>query len=900
MIADRVPLARRLRRLVWPVSIDTEITEELAAHIELQTRRYIAAGMSEHDAIAAARERFGSIDVIRDECRVIRNDMETDMRRAELRQELRMDAEYTVRMLRRNPLFTFVGVVTMALGIGANTAIFSVLNAVLLRSLPYRFADRTMVVWNNNSRSTLALTAVAAPEYFDMKAGLRSFDAVAAITRQPSSLVGEGGEPERIMAYVVTPNMFDLLGASPSLGRAFGGDDGTPGATRVTVISHALWTRRFGGDAKVIGKAVNVAGFLRTIVGVMPPEVRFPDAPLNFLREPADLWLPSTWEQSRGGSRGNQVLAVVVRRSANATPAQAAADLAAMSARFRAEFPNRYASESAKGWSLIAIPLREQMVGSVRTALFVISAAVGLILLIACVNVANLLLARGATRQREIAVRMALGAARARLVRQLLTESTILAILGGALGIVLAWAGVRLIVRLDGGEIPRLAETSVDGMVLLYSMGLTLVAGLIVGIVPALQQSAGNVRGALGEAPRGSSSGRAGGRLRRALVAAQVAMALLVLVAAGLLGRSFVALQGVRPGFSSADVFTFQLNPPVSRYDSASKLIALYEQVRSATAAIPGVSEVSAVYPLPMGSDHWSGTFTVEGEPTGPTVPLPHAEYAVAMPGYFHAARIPLIAGRDFETTDRPATPAVAVVDEELARKHWPNQSAINKRINADAQPGEWATVIGVVGHVHNVGPQSEGEPQLYLPYLQHAARTMSVVARTTAPISSIAAPVRAAIKSLDADLPVAKLGSMDDIVFRALSKQRFNTLLLGVFAATALILASIGLYGVMAFLVSQRTREIGIRMALGGEAASIRRMVLREGIVICTVGLLIGGAASLAVSRTLSGLLFGVAPNDPATYTAIGLLLLAVGAAASYGPARRATRVSPMVALHE
>jgi len=900
VIPDRVPFARRLRRLVWPVSIDKEIAEELAAHLELQRRRYIAAGMSERDAAAAAQERFGNLDLIRDECRVIRTDMETDMNRAELRQELKMDAEYTVRMLRRNPMFAFVAIITMALGIGANTAIFSVLNAVLLRSLPYRFADRTMVVWNNNSQSSLAITAVAAPEYFDLKAGLRSFDAVGAITRQSSALVADGGEPERIMSYVVTPNMFDLLGASPALGRAFGGDDGTLGAPRVTVLSHALWVRRFGADPKVIGRTVTIGGFVRTIVGVMPPAVRFPDAPIGFLREPADLWLPSTWEQSRSGSRGNQNLAVIARRSAGATPAQAVADLAAMSARFRAQFPDRYASESAKGWSLIAIPMQEQMVGSVRTALFVISAAVGLILLIACVNVANLLLARAAARQREIAVRMALGAARARLVRQLLTESTILSGFGGVLGIALAWAGIRLIIRLDGGEIPRLAGTSVDGRVLLFSIALTLIAGIIVGLVPALQQSSGNVRSTLGEAARGSTGGREGNRLRRALVAAQVGMALLVLVAAGLLGRSFIALQSVRPGFSADGVITFQLTLPFSRYDSAAKVISLFERARSATAAIPGVTEVSAVYPLPMGSDHWSGTFTVEGEPEGPNVALPHAEYAVAMPGYFHAAGIPLIAGREFASTDRAGTPAVAIVDEALARKHWPNQSAINKRINADGQPGDWATVVGVVGHVHNAGPQSEGEPQLYLAHAQHTERTLSIVARTTAPMSSVAGPVRSAIRSIDGELPVAQLGSMDAIVFRAVSRQRFNTLLLGIFAATALVLATIGLYGVMAFLVSQRTREIGIRMALGGEARSIRRMVLREGVLICLVGLVAGAGVSLAVTRTLSGLLFGVTPNDPATYTAIGVLLLAVGCAASYGPARRATRVSPIVALRE
>ena len=900
MIADRVPLARRLRRLVWPVSIDKEISEEFAAHLELQTRRYVAAGMSEEDAAAAARARFGNLDLIRDECRVIRTDMETDMNRAELRQELRMDAEYTTRMLRRNPLFACVAILTMALGIGANTAIFSVLNAVLLRSLPYRNADRAMVIWNNNSQSSLSITAVAAPEYFDLKKGLTRFDAVAAVTRQPSALVAEGGEAERVTAYVVTPNLFELLGTGPRVGRTFGGDDGTPGATRVIILSHALWMRRFGGEPAVIGRTVTVGGLIRTVVGVMPPDVRFPDAPLNFLREPADLWIPSTFEQARSGSRGNQNLAVIARRNADATPTQAASDLATMSARFRKEFPARYASEASRGWSLVAIPLREQMVGSVRTALLVISAAVGLILLIACVNVANLLLARAATRHREIAVRMALGAARARLIRQLLTESTILAAIGGVIGVMLAWVAVRLIVRLDGGAIPRLAETSVDGNVLVFSAGLTLMAGMLVGIVPALQQSGESVRTTLGEAAHGSSGGRDGNRIRRSLVAAQVAMALLVLVAAGLLGRSFIALQRVSPGFSSTDVVTLQLSIPFNKYDSAAKVVGFFDRIRTGIANIPGVTEASAAYPLPMSDDHWSGSFNVEGEPDGPNAPLPHAEYAVTMPGYFHVARIPITAGRDFDRTDGANSPGVVIVDEALAQKHWPSQSPINKRINTSGPGGSWLTVIGVVGHVHNAGPQAEGEPQIYLPYTQNPQWTMSIVAKTTAPIGSVSAPLRFAVKDVDGDVPIAKFRSMDDIVFRALSRQRFNTMLLGIFAATALVLASIGLYGVMAFLVAQRTREIGIRMALGGEARSIRRMVLREGLLICLVGLIAGGILSLAVSRTLGGLLFGVAPNDPATYLGIGGLLLAVGCAASYGPARRATRVSPSVALRE
>jgi predicted permease len=897
MIPDRLPLARRLRRVFWPISIQSEIDQELRAHIELRTRRYMEDGMTEDDARAASRLRFGNLDRVRDECRVIRVNMEADVRRAELRQELRMDAEYTLRTLRRNPLFAAVAIMTIALGIAANTAIFSVVNAVLLRSLPYRFADRAMIIWNNNSQSSLSITAVAAPEYFDMKEQLRRFDAVGAITRQPAALVADGGEPERLIGYAITPNMFDLLGVAPLVGRTFGGDDGTPAAPRVVILSYPLWMRRFGGDPKVIGKSVNVAGFMRTVVGVMPPGVRFPDAPLDFLREPADLWLPSTWEQSRGGSRGNQNLAVIARRRADATPAQAITDLASLSAGFRAAFPARYASAASKGWSLVAIPIRDQMVGSVRASLFVITAAVGLVLLIACVNVANLLLARGAARRREIAVRMALGAGRARVVRQLLTESTILALIGGAIGILLAWVGIRLILRLDAGEIPRLAATRVDGTVLLFSLGLTLLAGLLVGIVPALQQSMANVRGTLGNGGHGASVGRDGNRLRRALVAAQVAMALLVLVGAGLLGRSFLALQRVKPGFSPANVVTLAVTLPRSKYNDPTKVVSFVERLRAATAAIPGVSEASAVYPLAMGGDGWSGSFNVEGEPAGPEDPLPHAEYAAALPGYFRAMKIPLIAGRDFETTDGAASPAVVVVDETLARQHWPNQSALNKRIGS---PGQWATVIGVVGHVHNAGPQTDGEPQIYQALLQNPQSTVSVVARTAVPIASLAVPIRAVVRSLEADLPISRFRALDDLVSDAVARQRFNVLLIAIFALTALTLASIGLYGVMAFLVAQRSREIGIRVALGGEPGAIRAMVLREGMLICVAGLGVGVFLSLATSRALSGLLFGVAPSDPTTYVGIGVLLLIVGAMASFGPAHRATRVDPVVALRD
>ena len=529
---DRLTFVRRLRRNFWPVPIEREIAEELAAHIALQTRRYMDAGMTEADARREAQLRFGDYDRIRDECRIIRTDMEEAMEQRQWLQDVRIDLKLAARRLRRGPLFTAVAVLTIAIAVGANTAIFSVLDAVLLRGLPYRNADRLAMIWNNTSQSRSEHTADAAPEYFDLKEQLRAHDAVGALYPQPSALVADGGEPERLAAYVVTPNMFDLLGARPALGRAFGGDDGIPGATRVIMLSHALWMRRFGGDSSVIGRVVTVSALPRTIIGVMPADVRFPDAPVSFLREPADLWIPSTLESLRGDSRGNQILAVVARRAPNVSDAAAQADIDAVSARWRKAYPHRYASDAARNWRLDAIPVRDEMVGGVRRGLIVAAIAAGFVLLIACVNVTNLLLARGATRQREVAIHLALGAGRARLMRQLLTESAVLGCLGGVAGIVLAWLGVRVLLLLDNGHLPRLADTRLDLRALAFSLTLSIATGLLVGLIPALRQSSRDLRPSLNESARGSTDSRSSHRFRVSLVVAQIAMALVVLVGA--------------------------------------------------------------------------------------------------------------------------------------------------------------------------------------------------------------------------------------------------------------------------------------------------------------------------------------------------------------------------------
>jgi predicted permease len=893
---------RRARALFFPVPPQREVDEEIAAHLELQTRRYEAQGLSLEAARAKALGRFGDVARVRDECREIRQEMEADMRAAELLQEIRHDLAVALRAFAKQPLFTAAALLTLAVGVGANTAVFSVVNAVLLRALPYRHADRVVTVWNSYAATGLARASVAPAEVADLREQQRAFDAVAAATSQPSNLDGDASaEPERVTAYVVSPNLFDLLGTAPALGRPFAAADGQEGSPRVVLLSHALWRRRFGSDPHVVGRTMSLAGLPRTIVGVLPPAVRFPDAPLGGLRERGDVYIPYDYERARTEDRGNQRLAVFARLKPGATAADAQRDLDAIAARFRLAFPDRYDAAHAPGWRLAAEPIRDVMLGGARPALVVVAVAVGLVLLIACVNVANLLLARGAARGKEIAVRVALGARRGRLVRQLLTESAALALAGGALGVLLAWAGVRALLRLDPGGIPRLDATRVDGAALLFSLGASVLTGALFGLFPALRHSRADVRAALGETSRGTTSSRAQGRLRAGLVAAEVAMACVVLVAAALLGRSFAALERVRPGFAPASVLTMQTSLPARTYDSTYKVAAFYERLAAQLATVPGARAASVVYPLPMGGDGWGASFVLEGAPAG--APEPHAEYAVALPGYFRAMGVPLRAGRDFTADDKRGAPEVVIVDEILARRFWPGERALGKRVNLIGRPeGVYATVVGVVGHVRNGGPQEEGEPQIYMPLLQRPLTTTSIVVRRACPAAcdptALAASVRERVRAIDPALPVARVATMDDVVAGAVTRERFSALLLGVFATAALLLAAVGLYGVMAYLVAQRTAEVGIRIALGGRPADVRRLVVRQGVGIAAAGLGAGLLGALALSRSLARLLYEVRPTDPVTYVGIALLLLFVSVLASYVPARRATRIDPVNAL--
>jgi putative ABC transport system permease protein len=880
------------------------VDAELDFHVDMQIRRYLDAGLTPEAARERALQRLGDLDRARQACDAITFNMETDMHKAAWWQDLRQDISYAWRVLRRSPMFTATALATLAIGIGANTAIFSVVNAVLLRTVPYPDADRVVMIWNSYGQIGLSRAAVAAAEFADYREQQHSFVDVAAMRNQSSTLAGDcsgGGscEPERVFAYVISPQLFSLLNTKPAMGRPFTEADGRMGAEKVILLSDALWRRRFQADPAIVGRTVLVGAIPRLVVGVMPEGIRFPDAPLNFLKDPADLWIPYGWEQSRTDGRGNQNLGVIARMKPGVRLADAQRDLDRIADGFRAQFPDRYAG-AERGWHIVAVTMRDQMVGDVRPALWLLVGAVGLVLLTACANVANLLLARGTARRREIAVRSALGASRARLVRQLFIEAFVLVTGGGLLGIALAVAGVRILVRLDPGTIPRLETARLEPLVLAFAAVLTMCTALLVGLAPAIRQSRADPQSSLGEGSRGGATTPARRRLRSLLVVGEVAIAVVLLVGAGLLGRSLLAMTRIEPGFDPSGIAVAEVTLPGARYDTAARIDAFHVAFTEKLAALPGVAQSSAVYPLPMSGSGWSGSVEIETQPSLPGGPPPHAEYAVALPNYFKALQIPLHEGRDFDMRDVPGAEPVAIIDEELARRHWPGESAVGKRIGPFGKPSnnKWTTVIGVVGHVRNAGPKKEGEPQVYLSGLQQAESLLYYVARTPADVGLLPPMMREALRAIDPSLPVTKLTTMPEAMAKVMAPQRFNALMLGVFGAVALTLAAIGLYGVIALLVTQQTREIGIRLALGGRPSHVLSRILREGLVMTAAGIVIGLASAVLLSRAVSGLLFEVRPTDPLTYASIAVLFLGVAAVASYAPARRAMRVDPVEVL--
>jgi len=800
---------------------------------------------------------------------------------------IRQDTAYAVRRLAKSPGFTLVAALTLALGIGATSAIYTVVSAVLLRPLPYPEPDRLVEVdqaWKGKP------VAYYSPQNFlDVEAQAKSFERMAALDQSGVTLTGKGS-PTRLEGAFVSASFFDVMRVRPAHGRGFAAGENEPGRTMVAVLGHKLWRDRFGGDPAVVGQTIHVDREPRTVVGIAPLGFSYPEG--------VEIWLPLVYDELfRTNSRGAWYLNVVGRLVPGVSTAGAAQEVATIAARLEKAYPN--ANEGVGGG---VRSLHEATVGETRRALFVLLGAVGLVLLVACVNVANLQLARASGRASELGLRAALGAGRGRIVRQLFTESLLLALVGGVLGVLLAGAIVDGLLALAPAGVPRLAEVRVDRGVLAFAAVLSLLTSVLFGALPALQVSRRATAAALREGSRGVLGG-ARSRLRAGLVVGQIALAMVLLAGSGLLLRSFNQLRRVDPGFDARSALTFRVSLPESAYADDARRVAFHEALDSRLSALPGVVATGAVTALPLTGANFQISLTIDGRPELPPAQQPSIDVAMATPGYFNAMRIKLVRGRGITPDDDESHPQVVVLNESAVRQHFPGEDPIGKRIKLGLgrrpdKPKAGGEVVGVVRDVKRHGLAKDSQPEIYLPYAQYAAQSMAFVLRSSVPPLSLASAAEAAVHELDAQLPVVRVSTLEQVRARSISEPSFYTLLLGVFAVQALFLAALGLFGVMSYAVSQRTRELAVRLALGARQQELRRLVLREALALGAIGLLLGLGGALLLSRTLTTLLFSVSPSDPATLAVVGGLLLLTTVLAGYLPARRATRIDPVVAL--
>jgi len=803
------------------------------------------------------------------------------------------DLRYGLRALAKRPGFTTVAVVTLALGIGANTAIFSVVNAVLLRPLPYREADRLVVALHGGNNP------VSPIDFAEWRGQNTVFEQMAAAEFWSPNLTGRD-QPEQLWAVRATDNLFAMLGVEPALGRAFQTGDDQPGAAPVVVLSQRLWQRRFGGDPGVVGQTLVLDGRAHTVVGVMPRGFEFP----LFWATKAEMWAPLPLGE-RAGSRA-QSLRVFASLKPGVTRERAQVEMDAIARRLALEHPETNAKLDA-----VVTPLHQKVVGNVRPTLLVLLGAVGFVLLIGCANVANLLLARANARHREMALRLALGATRGRLVRQLLTESLLLAALGAVAGLLLAFWVVGLFVSgVPEDALPRQQAVGIDSAALAFTALLSLVTAAFFGLAPALQASRADVNEALKEGGRQASGGGARGRrLRRLLIVAEVALAMVLLAGAGLMLKSFVGLRALEPGFDQTNLLTMTVSVAGTRHAPAPLRAAFFDEAVERVRALPGVESASAVNHLPLAGDIWGFSFNIEGHAAPAPGERPTAAYRVARPDYFRTMRIPILEGRSFDERDNEQAPGVLVINETMARRYWPGEDALGKRIKlgpADAE-APWLTVVGVVNDVKQQEWAEGAGAEMYLPhaqspnYLQNPSPRYSyltLVVRTSSDPERLAAAVRGAVWAIEPNAPVSSVATMDEVIAGQTWQARLSVLLLGGFALAALLLAAVGIYGVLAYSVAQRTHEIGVRMALGARPRDILRMVVGQGMAMALAGIAAGLAGAFALTRLMSRVLFGVSAFDPPTFAAVALLLALVALLACYLPARRATKVDPMVAL--
>jgi predicted permease len=802
------------------------------------------------------------------------------------------DLRYGIRMLLKRPGFTLIAVLTLSLGIGANTAVFSIINAILLRPLPYQEPDRLAYIKEElPSMGPELMGGVSHPEFLDYKNGNQSFSGLAGFISIGVNMTGLA-VAERLQAMRVSADLFPVLGVKPMLGRAFSPVEDEVGKDDVVILSHGLWLRQFRADAGVLGKTLKLNERPYTVIGVTSPEFRFPIAGGPFSTE-VELWVPLALTPKEIADRAASFdVGVIGRLKPGVSQAQADADIAGVAARLQQQYPQIYTNKLQMRATVVGV--NEQTTQAVRPLLWVLLAAVGLVLLIACANVANLLLARAASRCKEIALRAALGASRARVVRQLLTESLLLALAGGGGGLLLAVWIVGLIVRFGPTDVPRLSEASVDPSVLGFTLLVSLLTAVLFGLLPALQSSKLNLTEALKEA--GSRSGRGAESRRRLdlLAALEMAAALTLLIGAGLLVGSFLRVLRTPPGFNPEGLLTAYTSLPAERYKDVDQGKAVHRRVLERLAALPGVKSVAAATNLPMVWD-WTIGMLREGDDN-----YYNASNTWVSDEYFQTVGVRLKSGRTFNSADRMDTPPVIVINETMARRHWPGENPIGKRIQWGGWASGWLTVVGVVEDVKLSSLEAKEKPAVYMPMFQIPRLRPTVVyfARTDGDPSALASAVRREIQAVDAELPVYDIRTMNQVISTSLAKRRFSMTLLAGFAAVALALAAIGLYGVMSYRVEQSTQEIGVRMALGAETRDVLQLTLKQGLRPAIAGLAIGLASSLALTRWMSGLLFGVSATDPLIYAGVSSLLLCTALAAVYVPARRATKVDPMVAL--
>ena len=877
-------LPLRVRALLHKRAVETDLDDEVRFHIDMETAAQMKRGVAPEEARLAATRMFGGVERFKEECR--------DERGTRPLEELAQDLTYGVRSFRKSPGFSFIAMLTLAVGIGATTAIFSAVHAVVLRSLPFADPDRVVRVsgvWRGEPGA-----GTSAGNFVDTRTQSTSFEHLAAVQYSSFNLA-EGDAPERIVGARVSRGFFSIFGVRPLLGRVLLDEEDQPGREQVVVLSHKLWTRRFGADPAIIGREVPLSSRPYTVVGVMPPS-------FDLTVESEDLWVPIAFTPERMAMHDEHYLTVygLLKRGVSLERAQRDLDAVVRVGR------ERYPQENSK-WVLTVQTFATTFIGDYRQRLLILLGAVGFVLLIACGNVANLLLARGATRQKEIAIRTALGAGRGRIVRQLLTESVVLGLAGAIVGIALAYWGVSALVSASPPGVPRLEQARVDGVVLGFTLLVALASSLVFGLIPALRVSRPNLQGVLKEGGRSSAAGAPRDRVRSGLVIGEVALALTLLVGAGLLIRSALQLQSVRPGFDPSGVLSARVALPKQQFEEATRVQTAFHQMVDALQRAPGVRSAAVVSQTPLTGGGGSNGLVPEGK----TLSLENAinsQLRIITPDYLKTMRIPLLSGRAFTAQDIAGENRVMIISERLAREAYPGQDPIGKRMSCcEGAPDDprWKTVVGVVGNVRWRSLAEEASPEFYLPIDQVPAeawdwvqRSMTLVARTDGNAEMLTAAMRDAVRSVDPGLPLYSVATMEQRMSDSLAQDRFNTLLLGLLGAIGLLLAAVGIYGVIAYFVSQRTQEIGVRMALGATAGNVLSLMARQGMRPVVIGVALGVLTALAATRVLRGSLYGIGANDPFAFLAAVLVLMAVGVFATYLPARRATRVDPTTAL--